>query len=366
MTAMLDRPSIFLVDFGREFRGGQRQVLALADKLRSRECEVTLACRRDTPLWERANRNGIKLFETTYSLTRVFPEALNLVNRVEESAIDILHASDSHSHTLAVLVKRMTARLKLVVTARTVFSASGWFSRKFKYGGNSVDRFVAISEAVKENLISRGAEAEMIEIIPSGVDRELFNLMDRQETEFFTIGCACALERNKGVELILKSLVLLNKNLTGWKCKIAGTGPDRDMLEKLAISLGLGDKVEFCGFVDDMPKFYKSLDVYVLASRSEGLGSSLIEAGACGALPVGADVGGVSEIIDDGKDGVLFEYPDVDRLSQILYNLSDNRDERKKMLSRFENKLERFDINNMVSSYFELYQNLMRGPVYGR
>ena len=366
MTGMRDMPSIMLLDLGREFRGGQRQTLALAKGLMSRNCNVILACRGDAPLRERARLHSVPLLETTYSLAGMFPEALSLVNRVEESAIDVLHASDSHSHTLAVIVKRMTARLKLVVTARTVFSSSGWFSRRFKYGGGGVDRFVAISRAVKNNLVSRGAGHEKIEIIPSGIDRAIFNQNGRTETDRFTIGTACALEKNKGVGQILKSLKLLNKSKTDWMCRIAGTGPDREILAKQASSSGIADKVEFCGFVDDMPDFYRGLDAYILASRSEGLGSSLIEAGACGALPVGADVGGVSEVIDDGIDGFLFEYSDVGRLSQILYNLSDNRDERKKMLSRFENKLEKFDINNMVSSYLDLYLNLMRGFNYGR
>jgi len=225
----------------------------------------------------------------------------------------------------------------------------------------AVDRYIAISKAVTANLVDKGVKRDRIEIIPSSIDREYFTSAGRPEKPAFIIGAACSLESGKGVDLILKALARVRDKLDDFRFVVAGSGPQRSEFEQMAADLGLGDRVEFRGFVENMAEFYRGLDLYVLASRSEGLGSSLLEAGACGAALIGARVGGISEIIDDGADGFLFEYGDLNSLSELILKVAKDIETREKIAMGIKKKLMLFDINYKIKNYLTFYRNVLEG-----
>ena len=97
-----------------------------------------------------------------------------------------------------------------------------------------------------------------------------------------------------------------------------------------------------------MAEFYRSLDLYILASRSEGLGSSLLEAGACGAALIGAKVGGVGEIIADGVDGLMFEHGNADALSELIVKVAKDGRLHEKITTGMEKKLILYDIKEWI------------------
>ena len=86
---------------------------------------------------------------------------------------------------------------------------------------------------------------------------------------------------------------------------LAGAGPDESMLKALASELGIAEHVRWLGFVPEPMKVYHALDVLVLPSRVEGLPLAMLEAMACGVIPIASDVGGVCEVIEDASMGWL-------------------------------------------------------------
>ncbi|HDS01404.1 MAG TPA: glycosyltransferase family 1 protein [candidate division Zixibacteria bacterium] len=359
MPSEENKTKIALCDLGRSFRGGQRQTLNLARTLQYNGHEVLVICHRNGELLKHCELNGIDVIASKYSILSLLLEGHRIYRELKKIEAQIFHASDSHSHSLGLIVKRFNPSLKMVVTVRTAFDKSTSVSKRLKYNSPRVNAYVAISKAVFDVLLKKGIAPSKIKVIPSSVDYAVFNPGDRVESKVFRIGTAGALEKDKGVDLILLALAKINSELGDYVFKVAGEGPYRESLGLQAGKLGLSDKVRFLGFVNDMPDFYSNLDLFILASKSEGLGSSLLEAGACGAVIAGAEIPGIQEIITDNENGFLFERHELNRLSDIILNLSGDHELGNKIRKEFYNNLRKFDINNITGQYLNLYRKLL-------
>jgi glycosyltransferase involved in cell wall biosynthesis len=98
----------------------------------------------------------------------------------------------------------------------------------------------------------------------------------------------------------------------------AGAGELRDALERQACELGCGDSVRFLGRVDNMPEFYSAIDIFILSSVAEGLPRAIVEAMAASVPVIGADAGGIPEILDNGKYGFLVASKNSNALAEAM------------------------------------------------
>ena len=181
--------------------------------------------------------------------------------------------------------------------------------------------FMVLSEFMRRNLLMNGfPEKSIYKIYPV---REIPEKQDRK-IDFAkppVIMFAGQLIRGKGVDFFLRSLVLLNKD---FHALIVGEGKDMEYLKKLASQLGIAEKVEFTGWQDDVSKFWDKADIAVFPSRwQEPFGLVGIEAFAHKVPVVAFDVGGVSEWLYHGRNGLLVPPRDIVTLcAELEYLLS--------------------------------------------
>lgn len=141
---------------------------------------------------------------------------------------------------------------------------------------------------------------------------------------------------------------------------LVGEGDLRAELEAHAASLGIADQVVFAGFIDDPQPVMASFDIFALSSLHEGLPTVVIEAMACGVPVVATDVGGTSEIVTDGEDGVLVSPRDPDALAAAISELVVDADRRRAMGERAaESVRRRFDIERRVREMEAVYEELL-------
>lgn len=187
----------------------------------------------------------------------------------------------------------------------------GWAYRQY-------DRIIAISESTAQSLFSwQPWLKDRISVIPNGIDLSMFDIPDalinRKRVELGVndgtkiILYAGRLVKEKGADVLIRAVDFLKASEEGmdWRLFIAGDGPERDDLAGLCSTLNLGDRVQFLGNRSDVPELMAASDLVVLPSRWEGLPLSLLEAMAAGKPVVACQVGGVSEVIRDGKEGFL-------------------------------------------------------------
>jgi teichuronic acid biosynthesis glycosyltransferase TuaC len=161
---------------------------------------------------------------------------------------------------------------------------------------------IAVCEALREEMVGIGIERSRISVLRNGVDLELFAPLDRVaarrelglDAGRWLLSVGHLIER-KGHDIPIRAL----PGLPGWSLVIAGDGPLRASLQKLADELGVAERVRFAGAVPQsrLPVYYSAVDALVLASSREGWANVLLEAMACGTPVVASSVWGTPEVV---------------------------------------------------------------------
>lgn len=189
-------------------------------------------------------------------------------------------------------------------------------------------RIIAVSDAVRRQWAEGlGWPSDGITVVRNGVDTRRFSpeaRAYRSEHGAATLGLASRLVEGKGVEVALQALAALGRQGMRPRFLVAGDGKLRHHLERFARELGVWDQVAFLGHVEDMPSFYRSIDIFLLPSMSEGMPLTVIEAMASGCAAVCTPVGGVPELIEDGRHGRLVPVGDEAALTAVLTELLHN------------------------------------------
>ncbi|PSQ60749.1 MAG: glycosyltransferase family 1 protein [Bacteroidetes bacterium QH_10_64_19] len=184
---------------------------------------------------------------------------------------------------------------------------------------HQVDAFLPVSHYTAGLLHERGVPPSRTHVVPNGTDPTRFRPHDgtqlRQHLDLtaqpllLTVG---RLVRRKGIDTVLRALPTIIQTCPDVAYVIAGTGPDRPRLERLAACLGVRDRLCFVGDIghDRLPLYYSAADLFVMPARQdppdvEGFGLVFLEANACGTPVVGAATGGIPEAIRDGETGLL-------------------------------------------------------------
>ena len=213
-----------------------------------------------------------------------------------------------------------------------------WPVRRFARAAlRGAAQIVALTRRHKERMIEAGAEAERIAVIPNGVDTGLFCPGDRAEArralglpaEGVVLLSAGSIVRDKGHQHLIAGLArciadcqlpiadfgtsnsIGNRKLeigNQLRLYIAGPGDYRGALERLARERGVAERVTFLGRVAQsrMPLWYRAADLFCFGSYHEGCPNAVLEALACGTPVVSTDVGGIPDLVDEGRSGILF------------------------------------------------------------
>jgi glycosyltransferase involved in cell wall biosynthesis len=174
------------------------------------------------------------------------------------------------------------------------------------------------------------------------------------------IGAACRLVPLKGLVYLIQAVGQLTAAFPHLRLEIAGSGPQRTELEALANRLGLVAEVRFLGWQRDLRQAFQSWDVFAMPTLDEGFGMAALEAMAAGLPVVATTVGGLPEIIDDGRTGYLVPPSDVAALSERLRLLILEPERRRAMGEAGRARVsEHFSVDRMVAEIAAIYGSLI-------
>ena len=177
--------------------------------------------------------------------------------------------------------------------------------------------------------------------------------------------CIAAHNANKGIDVLLHAFKQLDERSPSLKLILVGDGPLRGELENLAISLGIYERVKFLGFQGrtQIVKLLHNCEIFVLPSRAESFGMVITEALACKKPVVTTTVGGIPEIIENGKTGILVEPDDCYALAESLANLLTDNDLRKTIAVNGYTAVEkRFCYQDTGAAYEAIFADLLASP----
>ncbi len=181
---------------------------------------------------------------------------------------------------------------------------------------------MAVSRSTARDLGERGLAEEQISVIPNGVDLDRFTPAgERFETP--TLLYVGRLKRYKRVDLPIRAVAALRSEGVNVRLIVAGAGDGEKSLRALVGELGVGDAVEFRGFVTEEEKreLFRRAWVHVLTSPKEGWGITNLEAAACGTPTIASDSPGLRDSVVDGETGFLVPHGDVVALAERIRRL---------------------------------------------
>jgi glycosyltransferase involved in cell wall biosynthesis len=301
---------VLLVDLESDWRGGQAQALLLIQGLAARGHAVELVSVRGAALAERARDAHIPVVTASPGLRRLSAARL-LRGILAERRFDIVQANEAHALTAAWLA-RAHRRAPLVVMRRVAFPLSRSRLALARY--RAASRVLAVSQAVRGELLRAGLEAGRIAIVPDGVELPPRVSPEARQRARLRWGIAAdervaayiaSFSAEKGHALLLDAFGELRRTLPHCRLLLAGDGPLLAQMQEKARAANLAPAVIFAGFVRELEPIFAACDVFLFPSLNEGLGTSLLSAMAH-ALPVAAfSQGGIADAVDDNRNGLL-------------------------------------------------------------
>jgi glycosyltransferase involved in cell wall biosynthesis len=364
------RLKIAHIDTGCSLRGGQRQMLMLAQGLRERGHEQVIVCLEGSALEVRAQQEGFRIFALpAHDPAHAFGILL-WRQELKTRAPQILHAHDGRGQTLAWLAS-LGLPIRRVASRRVTFFPSDHWTYRFKYG-RTCHSVIAVSEKIRDLSVRAGVPSERIAVIPDGVDipAELPSAAEslrlrrlwRCQKDDFVIGLLGASTPEKGQDTALAALEILAEKLPEARLVFAG---DDDAMPGGASSDNPGanpGRILRLGPIENLASFFPGLDLFLMPSRAEGLGSSALWAMAYGLPVIATRVGGLPEIVVENETGWLVPPGSPQALADTILIASHDRARRSEFGRNGRKRAEGFSGAIMVSRTEALYYRLLNIP----
>lgn len=356
---------ILHLETGRHLYGGPRQVLDLMAGLREAGVRSTLACPRGSAIAQAACQAGLETITHDIGGDLDVSTATWLARVLRHRHPDLLHV---HSRRGADLWGALAARMAGVpaLLTRRVDNPEVPLLGALKY--RAYDAIVAISGAVRRQLLADGVPAARLSVIHSAVDpatcqadgpREAFLAEFGLHAGQRVVMAVAQLIPRKGIGLLLEAWPMIRHACPDARLLIFGSGPLEATLRPVA---GLGGTVTFAGQREHVRRLIGHADLVVHPALREGLGVSLIEAQAAGVAVVAFASGGVPEVVVDGETGLLVPAGDTAALATAVIALLDDPNRRQALGRAGARRIRAaFGIDRMVQAYVARYEALLAG-----
>ena len=300
--------------FGKNLGGLEQVALDYHFNLNKNNHQILTILRNGAAL----NVDKLKKDEVKYISTAPLISSLKIKSYLNRFKPDIVLA---HGKRALSYVKTMNTNCPKVFIAHNFRSKSDCLN---------MDHCIAVSKPVKDHLASLGFPTEKIHVIHNMTDMQQVNF----DTELKTppiFGIIARLHKNKGIDIALHAINAFIKKGHNAKLIIAGSGPEEDELKQLTKELSLEKHVEFIGWTTNKVKFYSSIDIFLLPSRVEPFGITVIEAMASGTPMIISDCEGPSTFVSDQKEAIIVPKEDPIALCENMERLINNHSLRQKM-----------------------------------
>lgn len=348
---------ILQLNFEPSWRGGERQVLFCMRAFRQAGHEVELLCRAGSALQARVAAEGF----TAHG--RRSPPGMLAFLATRGGRYDIMHAQTANTVTWAVLTRALHRR-PVVFTRRTPFPVRSRSEWKTAMKWRRVDALAAISQAAAAEprrlglhpvVIHSAVEPHIVDTARAAELAREYGLQGRK-----VLGTAAAMSREKDPVTLVRAVAELARTRNDFVFLHFGAGGDREAAARAEVAAqGLEGIYRFMGFRERVEDYYSLLDVFVLTSRQEGLGSSVLDAFLHGVPVVSTDAGGLKELLADGR-GLLCAVGDAPALARGMARCLDDADFRADAVRRaYDYAVSEHGVMEMGRRYLDLYQRIL-------
>ncbi len=383
MTIMARPLKIAILATVTDFGGAEKVVLSLINNINTEFFELvpiifTVPSMQDNIFFKHLDKSGQKyysIFVNGYRIKYLNP----LVNIIEAYRVlrrhnfDLIHSHGYRADIIGVLLSKMMG-LPLISTCHGFISNDMHltiYNRLDRFILRFARKIIAVSDGIEKELITSGIKGTRVLTIQNAVNgsygsetfeknkqarRQEYNLSEKD----FVIGYVGRLSEEKGVRYLIEAVSMLNESEVPVNLLVIGEGPQRKALEDFAKKQAIEHMVFFVGFQNNIESWLPAIDVFVLPSMTEGTPMSLLEAMAMGIPVVASAVGGVPQVVDSEKTGILVspgKPRDIEQAIQLLYK---NVDLRKRFSEEAQNKIKsNYNVEDWIKKIENEYHKII-------
>lgn len=338
------------LNFAKGFRGGERQTLLLIEALSQRGYQQTLVTRRGSELAKRVQKlENVEVIELSkpYFLHLAKMKKSPLLHAHETKAAQVAFWQHLFACTPYIITRRVDISIKQNVFNRNLYEKS--FTS------------VVLSKAIQKSVLQLSPNIKT-QVIPSATTSFAYNEENIQTIKAkyankFVIGNIGALEYAKGQQYLLEVAKAFQKSHPDIHFLFLGTGKDETAFKEMAKGLS---NVSFEGFVNNVGDYIQCFDLFAFPSLHEGLGSILLDVIAAKVPIIASNVGGIPDLIQHEKTGLLFQPKESDTLYQHIETLYLCKTLRESLANEAHKTIENFNINTIADAYEKLYAKAIK------
>jgi glycosyltransferase involved in cell wall biosynthesis len=315
------------IELGEHLYGGAQQVLYLLTALPQQEVDSLLICPRNSAVGQGARRLGIEVEEIDYRGDLDWRAASRIRRILARQQVGLVHVHSRRGADIWGALAARALRLPCILSRRVDHHERRW-AVALKY--RLYHHAIAISEGIRNVMISDGVSAETVTCVRSAVDWERFQQPAERSAlalrfglpdHAVIIGIAAQLIPRKGHDILLDAMAELVARWPDLHLLVMGKGPLESVLKKQIRDRDLGQHIHCVGFLSDLESVLPSLAFLVHPARTEGLGVVLLQAASAGTAVIASDAGGMPEAVTDGETGVLIPPGDAKALELAMERL---------------------------------------------
>ncbi len=366
---MLQKTKILYVITKSNWGGAQKYVFELATSLPKSKFDVVVILGGNGILVNKLRESEIRVInlknlERDINIFKEFSVLIELIKIFKQERPDIIHLNSSKIGGLGALAGRLAGVPKII------FTAHGFAFNEDRPKIIRISLFVlnyitillshktiVINQREFDQVKNLPFISKKLELIYIGVYKNPEIVVEKRDTEPdapIVIGTISELTKNKGLQYAIEAMARLkNKNMV---FSVIGEGEERKNLENLIREMGLEDKVQLLGFRENASNYLNLFDIFTLTSVKEGLPYTILEAGLAGLPVIASDVGGIGEIIENGRSGILVEPKNAEQIVEALIRLIENKKKRKEFGENLRKTVtQKFSLKKMLNETKKLY-----------
>ncbi len=364
---------VLQINSAKNFGGGERHFVDLANGLMKLGHELFLAVAPDSPVLEKLSEFPDKKYLQIKikNALDVFA-ARKIAKFIKKNEIEIVHAHTGKDYLPASLAVRFAPQAKLVLTRHVLFP----LKNVQKFALKNVSKVIAVSSAVEANL-QKTFPKEKIVTIPNGVDAENWANVDHEKLrkefrfennisfEAQVLGTVGELKHLKGQQDFILAAQIVAKKFPETHFIIVGKDNSFDKsfrreLKRLVKTFDLEKQFTWFDWIEDTKPLLSSLDIFVSPSHSESFGLAILEAMASGCAVVSTETEGAKELLENDKSGILTPVKNPVKLAETICELLGNEEKINELGKNAQKTAkENFGLDRMISETEKVYREIL-------
>lgn len=353
----------------KSWRGGEQQIAYLIQESAKANVECEVVCRTGSSFHSFCKREDIANTGKSFSGFGILRTAIFIKKYARQNGFDIIHVHSAKSHLVTYISLLLGLKVPVILSRRVDFEPSNSWLTRHRYNYSGIRKIVCVSDAIQAIMRKYlSQEKDRCITVHSGIDVSKFRNGSSSLYQLYNIntskqlvGNTSALADHKDYFTFIDTAEIILKQNNRCHFIIFGEGPLENEIKEYVKIKNLISHVTFTGFVNNIPELLPSLNVFLMTSKTEGLGTSILDAFAAKVPVVATHVGGIPEIVLNNYTGLTYEAMDSEGLAKgVLRILDDNILTKKLTTNAYNLLINDFTKEKMAQNTIEVYNDILK------